>query len=78
MTHNSLRLKETNERGPSRNIPGLSVPLSGIVNLIREMKSIAEVWHRKMLMGHGRWGETCGVLSEFRRRLGLAIVDKVC
>jgi hypothetical protein len=39
--------------------------LTGIVNLPRKMKSIAEVWRRKMLMGHGKWGETCGYATRF-------------
>jgi hypothetical protein len=40
-------------------------PPEGIVNLTRKMKSIAEVWRRKMLMGHGKWGDTYGYATRF-------------
>ncbi|HEY4389198.1 MAG TPA: hypothetical protein VGN34_32535 [Ktedonobacteraceae bacterium] len=36
-----------------------------IVNLTRKMKSIAEVSRRKMLIGHGKWGDTYGYAARF-------------
>jgi len=42
-----------------------NIPLKDIVNLIRKMKSIAEVWRRKTLMGHGKWGDISGYATRF-------------
>lgn len=35
---------------------GHALSPGGIVNLTRKMKGSAEVWRRKLLMGHGKWG----------------------